>query len=297
MPGADLVVPQYQPALIMPEPLAAASEPAEAWLEATFTEPVIEAPGAEHTVHGPQEEPVDEREPSDEEAAAAPTLYVDFTHEQIAQTIRALEKGDAGGLVPHIVAIGALLPNSLAGADARTAQTVENGVRAIRAPLERFFVRLRMPRLTITAKDLEDRDSRFALRALAEAVIEAPPLSLGERPAGAVRFSGTVDTVALRNRLPELESAPLGSVVPWILYTQLLGTSVEYDPSASSPRGMGRSDVLGLYRAELAKVFSVLETLPMPEFHRVLTSSVNRTLDDALGAVLDALRASAYSLP
>jgi hypothetical protein len=38
----------------------------------------------------------------------------------------------------------------------------------------------------------------------------------------------------------------------------------------------------------------VLETLPMPEFHRVLSSSVNRTLDDALANVLDALRTAAH---
>ena len=38
----------------------------------------------------------------------------------------------------------------------------------------------------------------------------------------------------------------------------------------------------------------VLSELPMPEFHRVLTSSVNRTLDDALAAALDALRAAAH---
>jgi hypothetical protein len=102
-----------------------------------------------------------------------------------------------------------------------------------------------------------------------------------------VRLSGTVDLDALRRRGDELEQAPLGSIVPWIINAHLLGTTIEYD-------GAGRSDVLGLYRAEVIKVFSVLETLPMPEFHRVLTSSVNRTLDDALGAVLDALRAAAH---
>ncbi len=77
--------------------------------------------------------------------------------------------------------------------------------------------------------------------------------------------------------------------MPWIVNAHLLGERVEHDG--------GRSDVLALYRAELVKVFSVLETLPMAEFHRVLSSSVNRTLDDALGAVLDALRAAAqYSV-
>jgi hypothetical protein len=143
-----------------------------------------------------------------------------------------------------------------------------------------------MARLAVTAKDLEDRDSRLALRALAEAAIASSPHETGYRPHGIVRFAGEVDVEMLRKRLPELDTAPLGTVVPWIVNANLLGTRVEYN-------GGGRSDVLGMYRSELLKVFSVLETLPMPEFHRVLSSSVNRTLDDALGAVLDALRAAA----
>ncbi len=71
----------------------------------------------------------------------------------------------------------------------------------------------------------------------------------------------------------------------------MLGSRIEYSGGGSGT-GRSRSDVLGLYRTELLKVFGVLETLPIPEFHRVLSSSVNRTLDDALGAVLDALRAA-----
>ena len=214
---------------------------------------------------------------------AAPVLYLDLSAEELAQALRAIEMSDAGGLVPHIFAIRALFPNALAGADAQTAQILHNAAIAMRAPLDRLFVRLRVPRLTITAKDLEDRDSRFALRDVVAAVLAAPAEPLADRGGGVVRLSGTVDPAALRARYDELETAPLGSVVPWIVNAQLLGTRIEH---------ASRSDVLGLYRNELLKVFGVLETLPMPEFHRVLSSSVNRTLDDALGAVVDALRAA-----
>lgn len=228
-----------------------------------------------------------------EGAAAAPLLYVDFTSEELPHVIRSLEKSDAGGLIPHVFAIRAFFPNAIAGADGRLAQTAENAARAVRAPLDRFFVRLRVPRLAITAKDLEDRDSRFALRALVGAVLDAPVAPLAARPVGTVRLSGAVDLHALRERADELENTPLGSVVPWIVNAQLIGERVDYNGSSGSTQA-GHSDVLGLYRGELIKVFSVLETLPMPEFHRVLTSSVNRTLDDALGAVLDALRSAAH---
>jgi hypothetical protein len=213
-------------------------------------------------------------------------MSIDFSQEELAQAIRTLDKSDAGGLIPHVFAVRAFFPNSLAGADPRQAQAVENAARAVRAPLDRFFVRLRVPRLAITAKDLEDRDSRFALRGLVAAVSEAPAAELDARTTGVVRLSGPVDVDALRRRGNELEQSPLGSVIPWIINAHLLGSTIEYN-------GGGRSDVLGLYRGELIKVFSVLETLPMPEFHRVLSTSVNRTLDDALGAVLDTLRPAA----
>ena len=219
-----------------------------------------------------------------------PILYVDYTQEQLTQAVRTLEKSDAGGLIPHVFAIRALFPNAVAGADPRLAQIVSNAANAVRAPLDRLFVRLRMPRLTITAKDLEDRESRFALRGLIDALAQAPGAELDRREPRIVRLSGPVDVDALGERAMELESAPLGSVVPWIVSAQLLGSRIEYN-------GGRQSDVLGLYRDELINVFGVLETLPMPEFHRVLASSVNRTLDDALGAVLDALRSTAYSLP
>ncbi|MFN2449077.1 MAG: hypothetical protein ABR508_04685 [Candidatus Baltobacteraceae bacterium] len=240
---------------------------------------VLVAPQPEQPADGIEEEP-----------AQMPALFADFSAEQLAQILRTLEKSDAGGLVPHIFAVRALFPGSIAGADPKTAQIIHNAGMAIRAPLDRLFVRLRVPRLTITAKDLEDRESRFALRDLTSAVICAPAYPLDERPSGAVRLSGIVDVPALKARYDELEAAPLGAVLPWIVNAQMLGTRIEYNRGGGA--GHSRSDVLGLYRNELLKVFGVLETLPIPEFHRVLSSSVNRTLDDALGAVLDALRAA-----
>lgn len=228
--------------------------------------------------------------PPEPEPEPSPTIYIDYTQDQLIQAIRTLEMSDVGGLIPHIFAIRALFPNAIAGADAHVEQIAESAARAIREPLDRLFVRLRAPRLTITAKDLEDRESRFALRTLVDALIESPPVELGERTPRIVRLSGRVDFETLKRSRAQLESAPLGSVTPWIAGAHLLGTSIEFN-------GGQRSGVLEQYRAELIKVFGVLETLPMTEFHRVLTSSVNRTLDEGLGAVVESLRSTAYILP
>ncbi len=283
--GTPISVAQLLPSLEAP-PLEAIvppevpnKPPSVPVIESVITQPAYEQAASEDV------EEVETQPAQEIVASVKPTLYVDFSQEQLAQTVRMLEKSDAGGLIAHLFAVQALSPNALAGADPRTAQIMENSARTVRAPLDRFFVRLRVPRLTITAKDLEDRDSRFALRTLLDRVAGAPAQPHVGRPVALVRLSGEADVNALRARSAELESAPLGSVIPWIASAQLLGTRVEYN-------GSGRSEVLGLYRTELLKVFGVLETLPMPEFHRVLASSVNRTLDDALAAVLDALRAA-----
>lgn len=282
--GTPISVAALQPALEIPVPEAIVPPPAP-----TIEEPARPAPPPRVEIAPRVEPPPSPAQEiaAEEIVAATPLLYLDFSQEELTQAIRTLEKSDAGGLIPHVFAVRALFPNAIAGADARLAQTAHNAARAIQSPLDRFFVRLRVPRLAITAKDLEDRDSRFALRALVGAILEAPVVPLAARPVGTVRLSGAVDLETLRRRAGELEQTPLGSVIPWIVNAHLLGERIDYN-------GGGRSDTLGLYRAELIKVFSVLETLPMPEFHRVLTSSVNRTLDDALGAVLDALRAAAH---
>ncbi|HVS45548.1 MAG TPA: hypothetical protein VMS32_02675, partial [Verrucomicrobiae bacterium] len=156
----------------------------------------------------------------------------------------------------------------------------------LRAPMERLFVRLRMPRLTVTGKDLEDREGRDALRALVSELLADPPARSYDRPTGLVRLQGPVNLDAIRALMPSLETDPLGAVTPWLINGQLLGTAIV--------AGSTHSDLLGQYRSELLGVLAKLSELPMPEFHRVLTSSVNRTLDEALAAVLDVLRAAAH---
>jgi uncharacterized repeat protein (TIGR01451 family) len=199
-----------------------------------------------------------------------PLAFMDLGHDALTQRLGMLDRADAGGLIRHLFAIRAL---TLAG-------------DALKGPLDKFFVRLRMPRLTVTAKDLEDRESREALHDAVAAVIDDPPVAHGPPEGDVVRLQGPVDVAALRALQATLDGAALGSVTPWLIGAELMGTTIV--------RTGSQSDLLGRYRDELRNVLGVLAELPMPEFHRVLTSSVNRTLDDALAAALDALRAAAH---
>jgi len=173
------------------------------------------------------------------------------------------------------------------GETAAEASELHEAARTARAPLDRFFVRLRVPRLTITAKDLEDREARQAMQTIVDIMAGRQPSAAGAPPREVVRIRGPVDVGALQQIAPQLTTAPLGSVVPWLVNAQMLGTTIEYN-------GGSANGALAAYRSELLRVFALLETLPMPEFHRVLGSSVNRTLDDALANVLAALRDAAH---
>jgi len=205
--------------------------------------------------------------PAEVPAPAGPMLHLDLAHDALVQRLGMLDRADTGGLLRHLYAIRTL---TIAG-------------DAVRGPLDKLFVRLSMPRLSVTAKDLEDRESREALMDLVDALPEAASEGPSE---GVVRLEGALDLDRLRALRAELDAAALGSVTPWLAGAELMGTSIVNEG--------GRSDVLGRYRAELRGVLAVLHELPLPEFHRVLTSSVNRTLDEALVATIDALRGAAH---
>jgi uncharacterized repeat protein (TIGR01451 family) len=217
---------------------------------------------------------------------AGPIAYIDFAADRLAHTLKLLERSEAGGLIQHLFTLRMLFPENAVAASPQLSAAFTAASRAVRAPLERFFVRLRMPRLTITGKDLEDRDSRVALRTLLDELVLAPPHDPIDPPAGIVRVQGAVNVEVVRALIPELDTAPLGAVAPWLINAQLLGTTILHDGTSSG--------VLGDYRNEILRVFTVLSELPIDEFHRVLTTSVNRGLDESLAAVLDGLRDAAH---
>lgn len=218
---------------------------------------------------------------------ATPVLYIDFTAERLTHTLKMLERSDsAGGLVAHLFAMRMLFPENAVNAPPTLNETFATASRAMRAPLEKLFVRLRMPRLQLTGKDLEDRESRDALRNLLNDIVFAPHALPQAPTAGIVRVEGAIELDVVRSLLPELDAAPVGAVTPWLINAQLLGTTIYHD-------GV-KTDVLENYRSELLSVLTVLNELPLEEFHRVLTTSQNPGLDDALAQVIDALRGAAH---
>lgn len=270
-----------------PEPVAfkAPSEPLV--LEPAISEPAAPASAPAPHVYAPvASEPkvIDEVARAREQRTATPPVtLLAFAPDRLRRTLTFLQQSDYGKLVSHLFALEAFFPDRVL--EEPELDELFVAVRdAFRSTLDRLFVRLRLPRYSIAARDLEDRSSRDAVVNLTDRVAE-----LGMRDTsgsvgalnGGIRIKGPIDRTSLDHALEGLSDAPIGGVTPWIACVALLGTTIE-TPGATS-------DALGIYREALISVLRVLETLPMSEFHRVLTSSTNAELDAALHEVIRVL--------
>jgi uncharacterized repeat protein (TIGR01451 family) len=216
---------------------------------------------------------------------AAPLLYVDFPAERLAHTVKMLERSNAGGLVAHLFALRMLAPEHAFAETPALDSKFAAAARAMRAPLERLFVRLRMPRLAISAKDLEDEQSRIALRSLLETLLGARASATQAPDPDLTRIEGTVDAAALRTAVAQLENAPLGAAASWIAGAQLLGTVVTHQGD--------RRELFAGYRERALAKFAQLSTLPLEDFHQAIVTERDEALDASLARALAALRSEA----
>ncbi len=144
---------------------------------------------------------------------------------------------------------------------------------------------MRLP-ATIGADDLESVEERGALVELADALArtgDADETRLA--PQSGVRIAGEIARDRVGALLPELETAPLGSVIPWILCAELLGTEIVYRASQSAS--------LQAYRASLLERFASLSEQSPQIFWKALARGEEPLLRERLGNVIDGLRGAA----
>lgn len=264
----------------MPRPQAPEAPPPPA-RTAEFVEVSVEESRETELAPGVPAEPAIEVEPS----STVLTVTLELPEERLARTLRYIEQADFQGLISHFFALRAFFPDAVHGTRNGDVQPKLDEVReSLRGTLDRLFIKLRLPRYALTAKDLEDGTSRAALRDLLDTVAQSRvTASTLPAPTG-LRIWGTVDQAVLAGTLPSLEAAPLGSVVPWLAIAPLIGSTIEGGPL--------RSDAIGRYRDALVAALNNVAQLPLTEFHRVLISSSNASLDEALREVVRTLRDS-----
>ena len=277
-PSAPRAMPQ--PPAIAVVPLAPAAvpqtpvEPAQAAVPASPPPTVLSPPRPE------QPAPV---------VDAALHTRLTFTREALERALAFMEQSEYGGLINHLFVLRTLFPDGIAGLDGELEAKFSAERDALRAVVDRLFIKMRMPRYALTAKDLEDRAARTALIDLVIGLRTARVSAASQRPLASIVLDGAVERDRIVTYLSALESDPLGSAHPWLVLAELLGSKISWPG--------GESEVLGAYRRTLVATLMNVAALPLEEFHRVLTGSSNASLDAALGdvraALRDALEASA----
>jgi len=268
-----------------PPPAALPPAPAVAVEAAPEPAPAVAPPPPPPAAPAPEPEPAAPPPPPPPPEPVAPPLRVQlaFSREGLERALSLLEQSDYGGLVRHLFALRMLFPDRIAGINGELESKFLAEREVLRGVVDRLFIKMRLPRYALTAKDLEDRTSRMALVELVAALRVAKPGEEIVPPRDPVLIEGTIDRDRIVANLAGLESEPLGGPRPWLVIAELLGERISWP-------GGGVSEVLGSYRNALIATLMNVGALPIDEFHRVLTGSSNASLDAALGDVRAALR-------
>ncbi len=210
------------------------------------------------------------------------TSALDLSAAGLARCIRVFDRGLTASPVVHLIALSFLLPER-SGASPGICLLLATSAQARRRRCERLFARLPA---TIGADDLESVEERVALVELARAIVSADDAD--EMPLAVqsgIRIVGEIARDRVSALLPELEAAPLGSVIPWMLCAELLGSTIVYRASQSAS--------LQPYRASLLERFASLADQSAQVFWKTLASGDEPVLRERLGRVLDGLRGAA----
>lgn len=287
-PTPMLPPPVASPVTALPRALPVAPpqpQPPADVVEARFA-PVLETPTHDaDAVIAPLGAVAPPAPPAREPAPIGPSplrVRLTFTREALERALAFMEQSDYGGLVTHLFVLRTLFPEGVIGGNDEIQAKFTTERDSLRGVVDRLFIKMRMPRYALTSKDLEDRASRSALVDLVAVLRSATPVANAEAAQTSIVIEGAIDRERIAANLGALESEPLGSARPWLVLSELLGSTISWPA--------GSSDALGTYRTALVSTLMNVASLPMEEFHRVLTGSKNTSLDAALGDVRAALR-------
>ena len=195
-----------------------------------------------------------------------------FGNEWLARTLRFLEEARFPGLVTHLFALRALMPEAIGDGHVGVAPVAE----ALREELDRLFIKLRLPSYVIAPRDVETPSSRATIERLlhdAGAARGAP----ADPPGTAVVLRGSFDPGAIHELADRLSGAPPATALPWAALARLLPDSV---PQAQH------------YRTLLIDRLDTLSEQDSSEFVEALQRRRDSVLDGALDVLLASLRAT-----
>jgi uncharacterized repeat protein (TIGR01451 family) len=197
-----------------------------------------------------------------------------FSNERLGRTLRFLREAHFGGLVTHLFALRAFLPEHIGDSHSGTLPAARE---LLRDELDRLFIKLRLPRYAIAPRDIETPSLRSTIEHLVRDAVAAhgiPP----DSPTAVTSLRGGFDPVELRELGEALMGTPLASALPWSALGRLL-------PDETS--------VFAEYRSLLLETLDAFESGETNEFIDALAHASTPPLDHALDAMLASLHVMA----
>jgi len=197
-----------------------------------------------------------------------------FRDGRLERTARFLREARFGGLITHLFAVRGFLPEQIGDGRCAALQTLRE---LLREELDRLFIKLRLPRYVIAARDIETPSVRSTIEHLiaeGSAAHGIPP----ESPTAALVLRGAFDPADLHEIGERLAGAPLASAMPWSALGRLL---------PDEPPGFAE------YRTLLLETLDGFEPGESEEFIDALSHASTPRLDEALDAILASVHAMA----
>ncbi len=189
-----------------------------------------------------------------------------FTRERLERALRLLDEARFGGLVTHVFALRAFLPDAIGDAHCGALTTLRD---LLHDELDRLFIKLRLPMYAIAPRDIETPSLRLTI----ERVVREAGQARGapaESPTAPIALRGTFDPGTMHEFEERLASSQLAAATPWAALARLL-------PDDAPPSAR--------YRAAAIDAFDVLLDADPGEFIEALQQRHDPALDDALDAM------------
>ena len=197
-----------------------------------------------------------------------------FRDGRLERTARFLREARFGGLITHLFAVRAFLPEQIGDGRCAALQTLRE---LLREEFDRLFIKLRLPRYVIAARDIETPSLRSTVEHLVREAAAAHAIP-AESPTAALALRGAFDPADLQEIGERLSGAPLAIAMPWCALARLL---------PDEPPGFAE------YRTLLLETLDGFELGESEEFIDALSHASTPRLDEALDAMLASIHAMA----
>jgi hypothetical protein len=207
------------------------------------------------------------------------TVFLDLSDEHLAWVVQYLEQTRVGGIVAHLLALRALFPDRVGGANRLLRARLRTHREMLAEHADRLFIKVRLPHFPLRPDDLETPELRASLVALVEELGYGTPERASLR--SGLRLVETLDGMALTASLRKLGRDEVGTAAPWQVMSMLMGTALERDG--------GILATFTGYRDLLMQELAQRQNLDAAAFEASLHEPVDAALDEARQSLVRAL--------